>query len=73
MKCFNVVSLALLGSSHAYTIPTMFARSVGRKKIGTTAAKSVTKTVAKGRRKCVAKKAASPGKRVSCGKKGESL
>jgi len=40
MKCFTVVSLALLGSAHAYTMPTMATRAVGRKKIGAAAAKA---------------------------------
>lgn len=42
----------------------MATRAVGRKKIGATAAKSATKTVAKGRPKLVAKKAAPPAKKV---------
>jgi len=42
----------------------MATRAVGRKKIGAPAAKSATKTVAKGRPKLVAKKAAPPAKKV---------
>jgi len=50
MKLFTLVSLSLLGSASAYTMPTMATRAVGRK----TAAKSATRTVAK--KKVVAKK-----------------
>jgi len=71
MKCFTVVSLALLGSAHAYTMPTLATRAVGRKKIGAAAAKaepvkSATKTV--GRKKIVAKtatKVVKPVKKVA--------
>jgi len=52
MKWFTFVSLSLLGSASAYTMPTMATRAVGRK----TAAKSATRTIAK--KKVVAKKPA---------------
>jgi len=63
MKCFTVVSLALLGSAHAYTMPTLATRAVGRKKIGAAAAK-VTPAAAPKKKVVAKKKIAAAGTKV---------
>jgi len=58
MKWFTLVSLSLLGSASAYTMPTMATRAVGRK----TAVTSATRTISK--KKVVAKKPVAATKKV---------